>query len=252
MFAPTGWRRIAYDPRLAQWVKRARQIAIGVAQDLKMQQQWLVCEGTWFVGVDALPNSANGDLPGAEFPARLRSLCPGPYHKAQVSITYPGYPKPRAGESEAAFQFRKNRDAAHVDGILGIGTPKRRYLLEPHAYILGMPLNRFDAGASPMVVWQGSHKIMQSAFQDAFAGMTDADIRQTDITDLYQEVRKHVFDTCERVEVHAHPGEAYVLHPMCLHGVAPWDTAAHAPLEGRMVAYYRPELRSTLDWLNIT
>ena len=251
MFGSTGWRRIAFDPRLAQWAKRARHIAIGVAQDPKMQANWLVCEGTWFVGVDALPNAANGDVPGAEFPARLRSMCPGPYHKAQVSITYPGYPKPREGESDTAFQFRKNRDAAHVDGILGIGTPKRRFVREPHAYILGMPLNEFDAGASPMVVWEGSHQIMQAAFQDAFAGMTDAQIRETDITDLYQNVRKHVFETCERVEVHANVGEAYVLHPMCLHGVAQWANTAKAPPEGRMIAYFRPEVRSALDWLTI-
>lgn len=251
MFGFTGWRRIAYDPRLAHWAKRARQIAIGVAQDPKMREQWLVCQGTWFVGVDALPNKANGDLPDAEFPAGLHSLCPGPYHKAQVSITYPGYPKPREGESDTAFQFRKNRDAAHVDGILGLGTPKRRFVQEPHAYILGMPLNDFDVGASPMVVWEGSHHIMQSAFQDAFAGMTDAEIRKTDITDLYQQARKHVFDTCERVEVHARPGEAYVLHPMCLHGVAPWAPSAAAPPEGRMIAYFRPQLGSALDWLTI-
>ena len=107
----------------------------------------------------------------AEFPARLRSMCPGPYHKAQVSITYPGHPKPREGESDAAFQFRKILDAAHVDGILGIGTPKRRFVREPHAYILGMPLNDFDAGASPMVVWEGSHQIMQAAFQDTFGAL---------------------------------------------------------------------------------
>ena len=31
MFGVTGWRRVAHDPRLAQWAKRARQIAIGVA-----------------------------------------------------------------------------------------------------------------------------------------------------------------------------------------------------------------------------
>ena len=71
MFGSTGWRRVAYDPRLAQWAKRARQIAIGVAQDPKMQANWLVCEGTWFVGVDALPNAANGDLPGGSISRTL-------------------------------------------------------------------------------------------------------------------------------------------------------------------------------------
>lgn len=80
MFGSAGWRKIAYDPQLARWARQARQIAIAVSQNPEMQRKWLVCEGTWFVGVDALPNAANGDLPGAEFPARLRSLCPGPYH----------------------------------------------------------------------------------------------------------------------------------------------------------------------------
>ena len=47
MFGSTGWRRVAYDPRLAQWAKRARHIAIGVAQDPKMKANWLVC-GSWF------------------------------------------------------------------------------------------------------------------------------------------------------------------------------------------------------------
>jgi hypothetical protein len=52
--------------------------------------------------------------------------------------------------------------------------------------------------------------------------------------------------------VHADVGEAYVLHPMCLHGVAPWVPTAKAPPEGRMIAYFRPEVRSTLEWLNIS
>ena len=211
---------------------------------------WLVCEARGLLG-SCIAKRSEWGCAGAEFPARLRSMCPGPYHKAQVSITYPGYPKPREGESHAAFQFRKNRDAAHVDGILGIGTPKRRFVREPHAYILGRPLNECDAGARPRVVWDGSHQIMHAAFQDAFAGLTDAQLRETDITDLYKEVRKHVFDTCQRVEVHANVGVGYVLLSMCLHGVDRWACTAKAPPEGRMIAYFRPEVRSALDWLTI-
>ena len=52
-----------------------------------------------------------------------------------------------------------------MDGILGIGTPKRRFVREPHAYILGMPLNNFDAGASPMVVWEGSIRFWKPSFR---------------------------------------------------------------------------------------
>ena len=33
------------------------------------------------------------------------------YHKAQLSVIFPGYPKPRAGDSEASFEYRLKRDA---------------------------------------------------------------------------------------------------------------------------------------------
>ena len=69
-----------------------------------------------------------------------------PLHRAQVSVCYPGYPQPSAEESEAAYDFRRNRDAAHVDGLHGEGPEKRRYLKEPHAYILGITLT----GSPPM------------------------------------------------------------------------------------------------------
>ena len=38
-------------------------------------------------------------------------------HPAQLSVIYPGYPKPRVGESEAAGRYRVKRDAAHLDGL---------------------------------------------------------------------------------------------------------------------------------------
>ena len=93
MFGSTGWRRIAYDPRLAQWAKRAHHIAIGVTQDPKMQADWLVCEGTWFVGVDALPMRQMGMCQGQNFPrvcaACVRSLSQGAgvHHLSRLSKT---------------------------------------------------------------------------------------------------------------------------------------------------------------------
>ena len=79
-----------------------------------------------------------------------------------------GYPKPRKGESESAFRYRLNRDAAHVDGLLPVGAHRQRMLKEPHAYVLGLPLNESAAGASPLVVWEGSHVIMAEVFLTAF------------------------------------------------------------------------------------
>ncbi len=58
--------------------------------------------------------------------------------------------------TKPAFRFRLNRDAAHLDGLLPIGPDKRRMVKEPHAWILGLPLNACGAGASPLVVWEGS------------------------------------------------------------------------------------------------
>ena len=141
-----------------------------------MQKLWLQCEGTWFVGVDALPNDPAGRL-GDSVPlagtavdfiiqnfGRLPAL-----HPAQVSVIYPGYPKPRAQETPAAFRFRQTRDAAHIDGILPQGPDRRRNLIEPHAFVLGLPLNHTSPGASPLVVWPDSPAIVRRHLAAAFA-----------------------------------------------------------------------------------
>ena len=90
-------------------------------------------------------------------------------HKGQVSVVYPGYPRPKEGESEAAFDYRRDRDAAHLDGLLPVGTPRQRMIREPHAYILGLPVTKADPGAAPLVVWDGSHRMMREAMNGALA-----------------------------------------------------------------------------------
>jgi hypothetical protein len=174
-------------------------------------------------------------------------------HRAQVSVIWPGYPRPRAGEGAAAFQYRLRRDAAHVDGLLPVGSGRRRKLRERHAWILGLPLTEADEGASPLVVWEGSHHVMRRAFGTALAGCPPRDWGEVDLTETYHAARRAVFATCPRVAVHARPGAAYLLHRMTLHGVAPWQEGATAPPEGRMVAYFRPELPDTASalWLNL-
>ena len=86
-----------------------------------------------------------------------------------VSIIFQGYPKPRGQESQSSFNFRLKRDAAHVDGLIAETPGGPRRLKEPHAYVLGIPINQAPENASPMVVWEGSHHLMSSAFKRFFS-----------------------------------------------------------------------------------
>jgi len=87
---------------------------------------------------------------------------------------------------------------------------------------------------------------------EAFDGVAPKDMRRHDITEVYVNARKKIFESCPRRVVHATPGQAYLLHRFTLHGVAPWGAGAVAPTEGRMVAYFRPELPGGVkDWLSL-
>lgn len=248
-FDETGWVVFPPEPAVTAWAAAARQNALRGLSDPALDG-WYQCERTWFVGLEALDNDADGrvedsaPLSGAAV-RFLSETCGGwpPLHKGQISGVFSGYPRPREGETEAGFRYRLNRDAAHVDGVLGLGDPKRRFVQEPHAFILGLPLSVASPDAAPLVVWKGSHRIMQRAFQTAFAGVKDADLGTLDVTEIYQNARRTAFETCPRVTVHGPPGSAYVLHRMALHGVAPWQKAATAAPEGRLVAYFRPPMR---------
>ena len=172
-------------------------------------------------------------------------------HRAQVSSVFPGYPQPSPNESDAAFAYRRDRDAAHVDGLLPIGPARRRMVREPHAYILGLPLTDCDAGASALVVWEGSHRIMAAAFAAALGDWDEAARPEIDITEAYHAARRTAFERCARVALHARPGEAVLLHRLALHGISPWVDGARAPAEGRIIAYFRPELPDIGTWMTL-
>ncbi|MFN4141100.1 hypothetical protein [Aestuariivirga sp.] len=251
-----GWVSFPADAAMQRWAAHARPFAAAAAKD-PAQSHWLRCGGTWFVGVDALPNDGKGQigngppLAGAAMDFVLSALCLNlPFHRAQVSVCYPGYPKPSPEESEAAHDFRRRRDAAHVDGLLAEGPGKRRRLKEPHAYILGICLTEQSPDAAPLAVWDGSHRIMGSMFRKMFAGYPPESWDGIDVTAAYQEARRSVFATCLRRELPGGPGDAVLLHRHLLHGVAPWGAGAKASPEGRMVAYFRPEFTMPGDWLD--
>ena len=206
------------------------------------------CGGTWFPGVNILPNDASGALAGGpplggaavEFVRERLGPSGFAWDAGQLSICAPGYPRPGAGESAAAARFRRDRDAAHVDGLLREPPSTARRLGETHGFVLGLPLwGVAAAGASPMVVWEGSHEVMRAAFRAAFAGVAPERWGGVDLAEIYQQARRRCFETLRRVEVTAPVGGAYVIHRLALHGVAPWTAADGAPQ--RAVAYFRPD-----------
>lgn len=239
-----GWRKIGASTLILNWSNVAHPLAI---KALSESIEPLRCGGTWAVGLDLLPNDPQGAVGGVPLPWEALGLSPRPLHHAQLSTVYPGYPQPSAQEAEAAFGFRLRRDSAHLDGLLAIGPQKRRMVKEPHAWILGLPLTGSDA--SPLVVWEGSHLVMQAALARAFAGHAPETWGDVDITEAYQAARAEVFRTCKRLELPSMPGEAVVLHRHLIHGVTPWAEGASAPPEGRIVAYFRPLMPSVAEWV---
>lgn len=251
-----GWLGPVDDPDLAAWAKAATGPALDAAQDPNIRAAWLRHGGTWFAGVNALPNDGqgcvadSGPLQGALVDDLRKIHGEFEWDPAQVSVVYPGYPKQDATETDAAHRFRLNRDAAHVDGLLPEGPNRRRFLREFHGFVLGLPITAADAGASPMVVWEGSHHIMREAFASAFEGIPSKDWINVDLTQIYAAARKKCFVVCKRVIIHANPGQAYVLHRHALHGVAPWAAGAKADPQGRVILYFRPELSGgAQDWM---
>lgn len=250
-FAAHGWALFPPEAATRHWAERALHETRSALRDPDLAHLH-VCEGTWFVGLEALPNDADGGLAGAPplDGAAVAFLRDGPgwpaLHRAQLSVTFPGYPRPRAGETAAAFRYRRDRDAAHVDGVIGKGTPKRRFVEEPHAFIFGIGLSCPDVAAAPLAVYDGSHRIMRDAFRAALKDVSSEDMVRIDVTDAYIAARRRCFETCRRREMPLEAGAVVVLHPMLLHGVAPWRAGNGI----RATAYFRPPAEAGVaGWL---
>ncbi len=256
-FFNRGWCQFEQDPVLSTWVSAALAPARATLTD-PQQAKWLRYQGTWFAGVNALPNDDQGTVVGSgpvqgraiDFIATELELENFAWDLAQISVCYPGYPQPMAGESQAKTRYRRERDAAHVDGLLPEGPERRRHLREHHGFILGIPLVEYDANASPFVVWEGSHEIMRDVFAARFTGIPADLWGEQDVTEVYHAAREEVFTRCKRVEIHARPGEAFLAHRLVLHGMAPWRDGAQAGPDGRMICYFRPDPFGPYEWLH--
>lgn len=256
-FLTRGWCTFPHDPALAGWVQATLPAARKTVVDPE-HAQWLRCGGTWFAGVNVLPNDSEGSVEGGPklsgqavaFIHQALGLTDFSWDRGQVSVCYPGYPKPMDTESEAAFRFRLNRDAAHVDGLMRVGADRRRRINERHGFLLGIPLVEFSADASPFVIWEGSHEIIRHAFIPLLANVSSESWGDIDVTDVYHAARREIFDCCTRVEIAMRPGESYLVHRLALHGTAPWATTATAGRDGRMIAYFRPEAGHGDQWIS--
>lgn len=241
------------DPLTHAWASAARPTA-ECAVAAPENARWLRHGGTWFAGVNILENADDGSIDGTPLAGaaaeviRAFGLWPERWDRAQVSVVHPGYPRRDPGESEAAHRYRRDRDAAHLDGLLPVGDRRRRMLRETHAFILGLPLTRADARAAPFTVWEGSHRILGRALAEALAPHPPEHWSGIDVTEFYHAARREAFDRCPRRILHAAPGGAYLVHRHALHGIAPWGEGARADPSGRMIAYFRPALAPAL-WL---
>jgi hypothetical protein len=253
-----GWQVFETEAAVKSWLDVAGPAAIAASRAGALRRRWLRHGGTWFVGVEALPNGPDGavaggpPLGGAALGEAARVAGPLPLHRGQVSVTYPGYPAPDPEESDAAHRFRRDRDAAHLDGLLPVGPEKRRHLRELHAFILGIAVTEADPDAAPLVVWEGSHHRIRAAFARAFDGVPAEEWGEIDMTGAYAEVRRAVFASCPRREVPLRPGQCVLVHRHAIHGVAPWREGARAAEDGRAIVYFRPEVARPKDWLNLT
>lgn len=243
------------EPAVSDWIAVVHGPAEAAAADRALKEAWLRHRGTWFVGVDALPNDTKGRIDngppfaGTAYDSAIAATGVSKLHRAQVSVTYPGYPSQDPRESEAAHRFRLKRDAAHLDGLLPEGPKKRRHLREPHAWIIGVALSDADPEAAPLVVWEGSHHVMRRAMKDAYEGIDPQAWGDLDVTATYKTARAEVFETCRRVEVPLATGESVLVHRQAIHGVAPWAEGAKSAPEGRVIAYFRPCFAEPSEWL---
>jgi len=243
-----GWVRFPKHPLIEAWARSVRALALSLADDPDLRRRLLRCGGTWFAGVNALRNATDGSvdecgappIAGAVVDFLRNDLGFGGFDwdRAQISICYPGYPAwDPVEESAAAYRFRVERHAAHVDGFTRRG--QRRFLGETHGFVLGIPLSNGRDRASPLSVWEGSHELFRTGLQAALEGHRVEEWGTIDLTDTYVELRRACFGRLRRVAVVASLGEAYLVHRLALHGIAPWQ--AHAGETARAVIYLRPD-----------
>jgi len=260
-YLANGYIEFGVDPELLKWVNATFSTAQSLSEDEQSRRDWLRCGGTWYAGVNVLPNDGEGGIKdanvspirGAAYDFIKKYLAPDPFEfdAAQISVCYPKYPLHGDEETDAAYRFRLNRYAAHVDGLHRSMPGRRRFLNETHGFIFGVPMENTAPDASPLVVWKGSHEVMRDMFCEEYKSLSPSEWANKDITDAYASARKFCFENLQTVELWQPKGGSNLVHRLALHGVAPW---AETCLDRqRMIAYFRPDIYPNISpewWVN--
>ena len=258
-FNKVGWTVFERDEALSSWVCQAKK-NVRRAMDLKdLKNNQFRSNGTWFVGANFLKNDVAGKLDNVALDGEAFKAITERYGRifnywdeAQVSICYEGYPKMSQIDTEASFNYKKNRFGAHVDGILPVGKAKRRYAKEYHSFIFGIPLVSYNEFAAPLVVWEGSHHIIRTYLAKKLLKIPINLWKDEDITEVYHEARREAFFQCKIKIIVAPVGASYILHRLSLHGIMPWEKTGCSEDGRRMIAYFRPILNDGYFWLDKT
>ena len=250
-----GWKVFNHDPKIVDWAQEAKSRTISKLCSRQLAKHDLRCGGTWFPGVRFLDNNDLGALGSTKLEGNSVGQISKKFGKffkfwdpAQISVIYPGYPKRVESESENAFKFRKEKFGSHVDGVIPIGKSRKRFIKEFHTFIYGISISEFDELAAPLIAWEGSHHIFRSALEQVLKHLEPTSWPDLDITMCYNEVRKHIFKKCKPRVIWVPIGGSFIIHRLCLHGVAPWGDGAFSEPSGRMIAYFRPNLIDSGHW----
>ncbi len=267
-FKSKGWCFLSKDIHTCRWIDAVKERICKKFEHAEYENEDFKSGFTWFAGVNFLANGPSGGVDGVPFSLKLWSELSTKFGSGikywdagQVSICWRGYPKKDPLETEKSFKYRLNRFASHVDGLIPLGTKKRRFVNEFHAFILGIPIvnNRLDS--APLVVWEGSHVIFRNMFGKVFLNIPETEFCDMDLTEIYQQYRRKVFLTCRPKQVVPANNQLYILDRHLLHGVTPWkldnDLAKWHyegqfgvnPLQGRIVVYFRPSYKDPIDWI---
>ena len=96
-----GWTVFPSDPAIKAWAEACAPVAERLSRD-PQHGHWWRCGGTWFAGVNVLPNDgwggvAEDDVPPLSGPAisfieQLLGYRCAAFDSAQISVVTPGYP----------------------------------------------------------------------------------------------------------------------------------------------------------------
>ena len=73
-FERKGWIKFEFDQHLEHWAKTANSEINLKLRNKEFLQNGLTCQGTWFVGVEALENDPDGSLNGVPLRGPFKSL----------------------------------------------------------------------------------------------------------------------------------------------------------------------------------